>query len=76
MKADLDRQLWRQCAVVALGVLRWPPEVFWAATPADLYLALQGVTGRGLKAADSSPLSRAELEDLCALFPDRPVRNR
>lgn len=63
--------LWRQCAVVALGILRWPPDVFWAATPTELALAIEGLTGRGPATVDTAPLTRAELEALSGRFPDR-----
>lgn len=76
MADDGDNRLWRHCAAVAMGVLRWPPEVFWNATPAELYLALEGLTGRTFRDADPAPLSRAELEALSALFPDRPLPDR
>lgn len=63
--------LWRQCAVVALGILRWPPDVFWAATPAELALAIEGLTGRGPSGLSAPPLTRAELDRLCGCFPDK-----
>jgi len=71
-----EARLWRQCAAVAMGLLRWPPDVFWNATPAELYLAIEGMTGRVLDATDHAPLSRAELDALTALFPDRPPSDR
>jgi uncharacterized phage protein (TIGR02216 family) len=71
-----ETRLWRQCAALAMGVLRWPPDVFWNATPAELYLALEGMTGRTLDGTDPAPLSRAELEALSSLFPDQPMRDR
>lgn len=71
-----ETRLWRQFAAVAMGLLRWPPDVFWNATPAELYLAIEGMTGRGLEPPEQAPLCRAELDALTALFPDRTMRNR
>jgi len=59
-----------------MGVLRWPPDVFWNATPAELYLAFEGMTGRAFAGIEAAPLTRAELEALIALFPDRPPSDR
>ncbi len=48
----------RSAAMVATGLLGWPPEQFWRATPAELQLALEGRFG-------SAPaLGRRELEQL------------
>lgn len=27
---------------LALGILQWPPQAFWKATPAELYAAVEG----------------------------------
>lgn len=53
-------------ARVAMGLLGWPPDAFWQATPQDLRLALEGRLGR----ASAHGLGRAELEQLMARFPD------
>lgn len=60
--------IWAEAARVGLGVLQWPPDVFWRATPAELRLALEGRFGRSGAAA---PLDRAELGALARRFPDR-----
>lgn len=53
-------------ARIATGVLGWPPEQFWRATPQELRLAIEGRLGRGA-AAD---FGRADLAALMARFPD------
>ncbi len=59
---------WAAIAGVALTRLGWPPAVFWAATPAELRLALKALTAMQ---GTLSPLGRRELETLRNLFPDR-----
>ncbi|MCG2839757.1 phage tail assembly chaperone [Sandaracinobacter sp. RS1-74] len=54
------RALARSAAGVATGGLGWPPERFWAATPAELQLALEGRFG----AAAGAALGRRELAKL------------
>jgi uncharacterized phage protein (TIGR02216 family) len=51
-------------ARVAAALLAWPPEVFWAATPADLRNAL-GCDADGGAVADAAVLTR-----LMEAFPD------
>lgn len=62
-------ELWRQCARIAMGVLGWTPEIFWQATPAELMLAVGGLTGGA--STPPAPLTRAEFEVLSNRFPDR-----
>lgn len=50
----------------ALGVLRWPPETFWRATPRELIAAYDGLSGHRATA----PAGRRELERMMAAFPD------
>lgn len=69
--ADADTALrmdWAAAAGVALTRLGWPPHVFWAATPAELRLALKALTATQ---GTLSPLGRRELETLRNRFPDR-----
>ena len=66
MMAD---EIWRQCARIALGVLGWSPQAFWQATPAELMLAMEGITGGA--SAPPAPLTRAEFDALQQRFPDR-----
>lgn len=58
---------WPRLMAAGLGLLRLPPDVFWAMTPRELMAALEGA---GLTAAPGGPLSRSELEGLMARFPD------
>lgn len=48
----------RAAATVATGLLGWPPEQFWAATPAELQLAIEGRFG------GAPAFGRQELEQL------------
>jgi uncharacterized phage protein (TIGR02216 family) len=51
---------------LTLGVLRWPPETFWRATPRELAAALH-------VPADSDaphPATSGDLERLMQAFPD------
>lgn len=64
--ADAYRD-WRRLAGFAMTRLGWPPEVFWAATPADLLAAVEALHGR----RRAAPLARAELDALWRRFPDR-----
>lgn len=50
----------------AFGVLRLPPDAFWAMTPRELAAALRAVQGRGAPV----PPSRAALTALMAAHPD------
>lgn len=62
----------------ALGILCWPPPVFWAATPHELMAAIEGVEvqtphDRGQRRPAGrrrTPLTRSEFDDLRARFPD------
>lgn len=54
---------------VALGVLFWSPQIFWRATPRELWLAFDGYQEhRGLK--DAIPVSRVRLTALMREYPD------
>lgn len=66
----------RRFAAIATGVLGWPPARFWAATPAEFWVAFDGWRqahgiGGGIGRPASPPLSRAELDRLRARHPDR-----
>ncbi len=60
---------WAALMRLGLGALRLPPEVFWAMTPAELRLALEGA---GLARAPGTAMDRGRLADLMAAYPDRP----
>lgn len=53
-------------ARLAMGLLGWPPETFWRATPQDLRLALEGRLGR----SGEAEFGRADLARLMVRFPD------
>ena len=63
--AGLD---WPQLMRLGLGVLRLPPEAFWAMTPVEFRLALEGA---GVLRPEGAGLGRAGLERLMAAFPDK-----
>lgn len=54
----------------AFGVLRWPPDAFWAATPHELMAAIDGYNDAH-GAQREEPMNRDELNDLIRLYPDR-----
>jgi uncharacterized phage protein (TIGR02216 family) len=57
---------WDDAQALALGVLRWPPESFWRATPRELMAAVEGLTGR----AAVTPVGAADLDRLMRAYPD------
>lgn len=59
---------WAEAMRFGLGVLRLPPEAFWAMTPRELTAAWQGLTG-----GRPGRLDRPGLEALQAQFPDSEV---
>ncbi len=65
---------WRRAMAIGLGLLRLPPEAFWAMTPRELAAALEGLAGT-VHGGDGPP-TRADLEALMRGFPDaaRPRR--
>ena len=58
---------WKNLMAAGLGLLRLPPDAFWAMTPRELMAALEGA---GLATASGEHISRAALEGLMARFPD------
>jgi uncharacterized phage protein (TIGR02216 family) len=52
-----------------MGVLGWPPQAAWAATPREVALAIAGRMGRDL----AKPMAAAELTALMQAYPDQPV---
>ena len=58
---------WSGLMRLGLGTLRLPPEQFWAMTPWELSLALEGA---GLKAVGGTAPDRGALDRLMAAFPD------
>lgn len=63
---------WREVMVLGLGILRLPPEQFWAMTTPEFTAALEGYCwgmGYGFL-GEGVPLGREELEELRGRFPD------
>lgn len=56
---------WREAMRFGLGVLRLPPQQFWAMTPRELASAWGAITGDR-----SGPLDRSGLTSLMERFPD------
>ncbi len=54
------RALAKSAAALATGRMGWTPDAFWAATPADLRIALEGRVGP----SSDPPLGRGDLERL------------
>lgn len=54
---------WDDALALALGILRWRPQEFWAATPREFAAALGRRSG-------AEPLSRAAFERLLEAYPD------
>jgi uncharacterized phage protein (TIGR02216 family) len=65
----MTRIAWPGLMQLGLVRLRLPPDVFWELTPAELMLMAGQSGGRGA-------LTRAELADLAARFPDGPRGER
>lgn len=56
---------WEEAMAAALGVLRWRPRDFWAATPRELAAALDALAPRR-----PDPPAAADLARLLRAFPD------
>lgn len=68
MATEGDALDWAGLMRLGLGALRLPPEVFWAMTPGELMLALEGA---GILAVSArAPMGAARLAELMAIFPD------
>ncbi|MEL6997988.1 MAG: rcc01693 family protein [Pseudomonadota bacterium] len=63
-----DRVDWAVSMRLGLGALRLPPDVFWAMSPIEFQLALEGA---GLIAIGGQPaFGRETLETLMDAYPD------
>lgn len=51
-----------------LGQLRWPPEIFWAASPREIFVASEALR----RAPAGEPPARGTLEALMRDHPDGP----
>lgn len=60
---------WAALMRLGLGVLRLPPEAFWAMTPVEFQRALEGA-GVIAPGGGSAWMGRDALERLMARFPD------
>ncbi len=63
------RALAEMAARLATGPMGWSPAAFWAATPAEMVLALEGRMG-GPAAGAVAPVGRAGLARLLEEMPD------
>lgn len=68
MGAEANALDWKGLMRLGLGALRLSPEVFWAMTPAELMLALEGAGI--LPIGGRAPMGAARLAELMAAFPD------
>ncbi|WP_112663101.1 rcc01693 family protein [Microvirga flavescens] len=57
---------WEEAMHLGLGVLRWSPDTFWRATPRELIIAWEGLSG-GHKQV---PLLHHDMQRMMAAFPD------
>jgi uncharacterized phage protein (TIGR02216 family) len=57
---------WDEAMALGLGVLRWPPDAFWRATPAELFAALRGPA----RASAVEPATGRDVDRLMRAFPD------
>ena len=55
---------WKEAMAFGFGVMRLPPQQFWAMTPLELAYAIEAIHGR------SSPLDRETFSELMRKFPD------
>jgi uncharacterized phage protein (TIGR02216 family) len=60
---------WEETMGFLLGVLGWPPQAAWAATPREVALAIAGRMGRG----PAQPLDGVGLAALMKAYPDTPT---
>lgn len=51
-----------------MGVLEWPPEAFWSATPHDLFAAIDGWNEKNGGNKGKSKLNRRDVKRLKALL--------
>jgi len=63
---------WAGLSAIATGMMGWPPERFWQATPTEFWQAWRGwARWRGIDpAGGDAPLDSAGLDDLRRRFGD------
>lgn len=64
---------WDRLMRLGMGVLRLPPDVFWAMTPREFESAVRGAFG---ELACELGASRPVLEDLMLRYPDKQEETR
>lgn len=65
---------WRRWLQIGLGILGWSTKQFWAATPKELYAAVEGwQESHGVKDETLTYEEIAELDELMNKFPDEVV---
>lgn len=52
------------------AVLRWSPDAFWRATPAELAAVVAALAGAGAGAGDAAPADAATIARMREEFPD------
>ena len=60
---------WDEATALAFGVLRWPPDTFWRATPAELFAALRGPALR----TGVEPATARDVDRLMRAYPDARI---
>jgi len=56
-----------------MGILRWPPSEFWAATPLDLTAAIEGyLESRGVDVEERTASAKITNDDLRELMQNEP----
>ena len=65
---------WPEAMALGFGVLRLPPEQFWAMTPRELFAAIQGLAGVPFTGGAAAGIDRKTLNDLMQNFPDKDKR--
>lgn len=59
----------------AIGILRWPPNVFWKATMYEYTTAMRGhLISKGVKFTD--PMSQSEVSELLKIHKRRELKAR
>ena len=67
MSRDAEPFPWDEVLHVALGLLRWPPDAVWRATPREIAMAIAPVR------AAVAPMRLRDLGALIRAFPDQPT---
>jgi len=68
---DADRLPWPRLLEIAYGVLRLTPETFWSMTPCEWMSGLKGWKESHGSPVSASAITRQEMLQLMARFPDQ-----